>query len=333
MVFISDAIAIFVGVAVISATLISIIFAIFAIVLSRNMTNKPGGYLDLRLTIKYDFARTALFTIVPPITAAIVITLMNQYFEAILETIYFLIYFAEGVVLVLMVIGVWRTVNKAYYSTLENEMAPTELKCILDEAQFSEGVLVTLPKREFNVETVVKKLYSQAECFESAVRNFVKEKPDFFDDLNYKMENKKFKKLFKPKVQAPYQVAMICIDAICNNSGTDANENLNYAIAVASTHRNYVEPRQSKKGITNHIVKRKSYPSLGESLMRTVHSILLCEKYNLQTSGTKNEALKEYAQKLLEEALKQNKGNKIAKHNLLVLSNMNNIQNTPQSKV
>ena len=114
----SDPSFFFSTVAMVSATFISITFAIFAIFLSKT-SFKSHGYLELKLFIKYNLIFAAFSSVVPSLIMLIISTLV--------EITGLLLLIIEVMVFVLMLVPIWRMLNRVYYSILQYEPSPLSI--------------------------------------------------------------------------------------------------------------------------------------------------------------------------------------------------------------
>jgi len=338
------AISYFIAIAVISATMIPITLAVFTVVLSKSLDKKPDGYMDLRIFIKYNFKAAAIITIVPSLAAALILSILENSTVADGALAQILTFAAGVTMLAVLVLSMWRIVNSAYYFTLISEAAPCDLTRAIDITTPSACPIEPLKESRFNVRVIKEKLYmikrkdlidrNDEIDFDRQVLAVAERFDGFFTLTDPKVKGnapymlrkefdegtgEKASRILRPRVQSPYQTAMICIDAVSNKEFGDVGKRLNYSIAVANESIEYAKRQRSKIRKRNRLTNRNSYPAPGDSLLETVYGILLYEKYKLTKDTDEQKKILEHSGNMFESAVKDDVGNKVAEQNLMFI--------------
>lgn len=327
-------------IAMASATFIAITFAIFAVFTSIEGKDEIFGRLDVKYTIKYTFVGSALASVLPPLFFLVILFSWP-------ETYNIFVILMSLISIFLMVVSIWRIITQSYYTILQNEPLYKDFNNVSTEGKHG---MHHYRSKEYNVDGIKKKLYRKAEEGDSGLDGkldvFCKTygNPGFLEFMIYsdvwlnkyyenhkrykrrlkefmpeREDRKKFKK-FKPRVQAPNQVLMVCLNYLENQKW---NERSVYFSLILLHKAVRYSNKQQKEGLWNKMIGRIMYCNPNDSIIYTMYGYLL---FHLLTADkdyatVPNEKM-EKIRAVFEEANKRDVNNMLARNNIAAIENL-----------
>lgn len=317
-----DPTAMLIAIAQISATIITITFAVFAIFLQRDGSNHTG-YMELRSFIKFDFARASIVTVAFPVLFIQIFSILREYFSIQwINEVEYVIVFAFWV---LMVLFMWRIINRVYYATLQHEEPVFDTEGMrttddigmiqFDTKRYNAGILKRkiFPKVFKRCKDEMKEHKDANQIFNDYVDKTIVLQEYHEDPCKvYAKKEKKPKLMLRPRVQSPDGVIMICLDRLAE---TDWREDaVEYSLKILYEFYRYSEKQQDESKLGNRILGRTKYACPTDSTALTLYANILVRRSDPLDPDEKTRLLKN-AVKLYDKAILKDVNNNMAVNN------------------